>query len=176
MSRAERVPTIADEAPLTFADVVREHWIGVFRFLLHLAGNEHDAEELTQEAFLRAWQAWDRFQPDTRPKPWMLQIARNAYTDLHRRRRKLRSRSLSEDQPSSQRDPGRNLEVIEESARIRVALQDLSELTRSVFLLRVEGEMSFAEIGAALKTSEESARWHMHQARAKLMARLGRSE
>ena len=176
MSSAEQAPKIIDEAASTFADVAREHWTSVFRFLVHLAGNEHDAEELTQEAFLRAWQAWHRFQPGTRPKAWLLQIARNAYTDLYRRKQKLRLRLLSDDQPSAQLSVGHDLEVGEESVQIRLALQSLSELTRSVFLLRVEGEMSFADIGVALKTSEEAARWHMHQARAKLVAKIGRPE
>ncbi|OWK46418.1 hypothetical protein FRUB_00117 [Fimbriiglobus ruber] len=42
-----------------------------------------------------------------------------------------------------------------------------------MFLMRVEGELSFADVAAALDTTEEAARWHMHQARTKLQKRLG---
>ncbi|WP_088251649.1 sigma factor-like helix-turn-helix DNA-binding protein [Fimbriiglobus ruber] len=49
----------------------------------------------------------------------------------------------------------------------------MSETTRLVFLMRVEGELSFADVAAALDTTEEAARWHMHQARTKLQKRLG---
>ena len=55
---------------------------------------------------------------------------------------------------------------------MRAAIQELPETARLVFLLRVDGELSFAEIAAELSTSEEAARWHMHQARTKLLARM----
>ena len=59
---------------------------------------------------------------------------------------------------------------------MRKALTELPETARLVFLLRVEGELSFAEIAGELGTSEEAARWHMHQARTKLLARFGPKE
>ena len=161
-----------DPEPLSFAAVVRDHWESVFRLLAHLAGNDHDAEELTQETFLRAWQGWARVQPDTRPRAWLLQIARNAYLDLYRRRQKVRFRALADDRPAAGCDPTHGPEVNEEAAAVRVAIQELPETARLVFLLRVEGELSFAEIARELDTSEEAARWHMHQARTKLLARM----
>ncbi|HEX3151844.1 MAG TPA: sigma-70 family RNA polymerase sigma factor [Gemmataceae bacterium] len=162
----------SDSEPLTFDRVVQEHWVAVFRLLAHLAGNDHDAEELTQEAFLRAWQGWAKVQPDTRPRAWLLKIARNAYLDLYRRRQKVKFKALAEDRPGSGSDPSHGPEVSEEAAAVRAALQELPETGRLVFLLRVEGELSFAEIATELNTSEEAARWHMHQARMKLLARM----
>jgi RNA polymerase sigma-70 factor (ECF subfamily) len=161
-----------DPEPPPFAEVVRDHWVAVFRLLRHLAGDDHDAEELTQEAFLRAWQGWTKARPDTRPRAWLLKIARNAYLDLYRRRQTIRFQGLPGDRVATAADPTRGAEVSEEAAAARAALRELPETARLVFLLRVEGELSFAEIAAELGTSEEAARWHMHQARTKLLARL----
>jgi RNA polymerase sigma factor (sigma-70 family) len=166
----------ADPEPPPFAEVVRDHWVAVFRLLAHLGGDDHDAEELTQETFLRAWQGWAKVQPGTRPRAWLMKIARNAYLDLYRRRQKVRFTGLPEDRPAASADPTRGADLTEQAAAARAALKDLPETARLVFLLRVEGELSFAEIASELGTSEEAARWHMHQARSKLLAWLSPKE
>lgn len=158
-----------------FADVVRDHWVVIFRLLAHLTGNDHDAEELTQETFLRAWQGWAKVAPGTRPRAWLFRIARNAFVDLSRRRQTVRFGPLAVDR-GSENDPGRGMETSELAAAIRAALQEIPETARLVFLMRVEGELSFAEIAAELEISEEAARWHMHQARTKLLARMTPNE
>lgn len=159
------------DSELPFSEVVREHWVPVFRLLVHLTRSEHDAEELTQETFLRAWQGWAKIQPGTHPRAWLMRIARNAFLDQYRRQQKVQFSALNEDRAGSQQDPSRGPEVREQAAAIREALQQLPETARHVFLLRVEGELSFAEIAEELGTTEEAARWHMHQARTKLLAR-----
>jgi RNA polymerase sigma-70 factor, ECF subfamily len=155
-----------------FADVVQDHWVAIFRLLAHLTGNDHDAEELTQETFLRAWQGWVKVAPGTRPRAWLFRIARNAHLDLCRRRKTVKFGPLAEHRVPSESDPAHNMEVGEQAAAIRAVLQEIPETARLVFLMRVEGELSFAEIAAELRTSEEAARWHMHQARTKLLARM----
>ena len=60
----------------------------------------------------------------------------------------------------------------EQAALARAAMGDLTELTRLVFHLRVQEDLSFREIAELAGTTEQSARWHMHQARTKLLARL----
>ena len=169
------VPLAPESDPPPFAEVVRDHWVVVFRLLRHLAGDDHDAEELTQETFLRAWQGWAKVRPDTRPRAWLLKIARNAYLDLYRRRQTVRFQGLPREWQVDG-DPTHGPEVTDQAAAARAALRDLPETARLVFLLRVEGELSFAEIAAELGTSEEAARWHMHQARTKLLARLSPTE
>jgi RNA polymerase sigma-70 factor (ECF subfamily) len=159
-----------------FADVVRDEWVVIFRLLSHLTGNDHDAEELTQETFLRAWQGWSKLVPGTRPRAWLIRIARNAHLDLCRRRQTVKFGPLADDRIPAESDPTRGIEVSEQAAAIRMALQEIPETARLVFLMRVEGELSFAEIAAELGTSEEAARWHMHQARMKLLARMSPKE
>lgn len=67
------------------------------------------------------------------------------------------------------------LELAEEGQLVRVAVQELTELTRLVFHLRVSEELSFKEIAQIADITEVAARQHMHQARAKLLKRLSES-
>jgi RNA polymerase sigma-70 factor (ECF subfamily) len=159
--------------PAPFAEVVNAHWNAVYRLLWTMTGNRHDTEDLTQETFLRALKRLDSFTPGTRMRAWLLRIASNAFLDLHRKRRRSDYQPLSESIPGGEPRPERKLEAAEQNALLRAALEDLSETTRLVFHLRTQEELSFKEIGEMAGVSEEAARWHMHQARTKLTARLG---
>jgi len=160
------------DPPAGFADLVRDHWEPVFRYLMSHARRTHDAEELTQETFLRALNHLADRDPDSRPRAWLLRIARNLFLDAARRRQTVAFGPLGDRDPGGELPPDRAAEVADDAAKVRAALAELTELPRSVFLLRVEGELSFAEIAATVGISEEAARWHMHQARAKLAAKL----
>ena len=69
------------DPPEGFAELVREHWEPVFRYLMHQVRRLHDAEELTQETFLRALSHWEQREPETRPRAWLICIARNLFLD-----------------------------------------------------------------------------------------------
>ena len=55
------------------------HLDAVYRFALRLTGSPTEAEDLTQETFLRAWRAWEQYTPGTRAKSWLFTICRNAF-------------------------------------------------------------------------------------------------
>jgi RNA polymerase sigma-70 factor (ECF subfamily) len=160
-------------AEVPFAAVVNEHWTAVYRLLYSLTGNPHDTEDLTQETFLRALKRLDTFRPGTRMRAWLLRIASNAFFDLCRKRQRLPIDPLSEDPPGSAPPPGHAQETAEQCDLVKAALEELSELTRLVFHLRVQEDLSFREIAELAGTSEQAARWHMHHARTKLLQRLG---
>ena len=63
--------------------------------------------------------------------------------------------------------------MAERCDRLRAAMGELTELTRLVFHLRAQEDLSFREIAEIAGTTEQAARWHMHQARTKLLERLG---
>jgi RNA polymerase sigma-70 factor (ECF subfamily) len=157
------------ESP-TPADLAREHWLPVFRFVLHLTGDNHLAEELTQEAFLKALEHRQQLQPGTTPRAWLFTIARNLVRDRHRRAGIVAMEPLVVDPATT---PTANLlELADEATKLRRALATLPEVTRSVFLMRVEGELPFNEVAAALGLTSDAARWHMGQARAKLLDQM----
>lgn len=157
----------------TLQALVTSHWPAVYRTLHSLTNNHHDTEDLTQETFLRAMIHIDTLQPGSNTRAWLLRIATNAYYDVYRKRRRVQVQPLRTDLAGAQPDPGHDLEVAEECARLRSALEELSATTRLVFHLRVTEELSFRAIGTMLNLSEETARWHMHQARTRLVGVLG---
>jgi RNA polymerase sigma-70 factor (ECF subfamily) len=159
--------------PEDFEEVVEAHWTAVFRLVHSLCGNPHDSEDLTQETFLRAMRRWDSFKQGTNLRAWLLRIATNAYFDVRRKKKVLKISSLAEDVVSDEKPTELALEHAEESALARIALQELTELTRLVFHLRVTEELSFKEIAELAGVTEVAARQHMHQARMKLLRRFG---
>ncbi len=171
---------MADEKPgwkaaarVDFTAVVNENWNAVFRLVCSLGGDVHEAEDLTQETFVRAMDRIAAFEPGTNMRAWLLRIATNAYFDEQRRRKRAKKQPLNDDVAGQERSPTDNLETAEQAALARAAMEELTELTRLVFHLRVQEDLSFREIAEMAGTTEQAARWHMHQARTKLMARLG---
>ena len=148
-----------------------EHWDAVFAMLYRLCGNRHEAEDLTQETFLRAGSRHASFEGGTNIRAWLMRIAVNAHVDGRRRRRVART-DLLEDAPSPVPDPGDRVAGDELARAIEAALTELPETARIVFLLRTRESMSFAEIAVVIETSEATARWHMLQARRELLKRL----
>jgi RNA polymerase sigma-70 factor (ECF subfamily) len=170
----ERSSGKLDPDQASFAGVVNEHWTAVYRLLYCLAGNAHDAEDLAQETFLRALRNLGSFTPGSNMRSWLLRIATNAFYDVQRQRKRRRTESLAEELPDRSTPVGRGLEVAEQADLVRLAMQHLSETTRTVFHLRATEDLPFREIGSLLGLSEEAARWHMHQARVTLLKKLGR--
>lgn len=156
-----------------FADVVRDYWPAVYRLMHSMAGDRHAAEDLTQEAFTRALARWTSFRSGTNLRAWLLRIATNAYLDDRRRRKRSRVEPLGDEPRDRERPAGQRLETAERADAVRAGLQTLTDLTRLVFHLRVAEDLSFREIAELAGTTEQSARWHMHQARTKLLDLLG---
>lgn len=163
------------EPPENFDEVVEVHWTAVYRLLYSLSGNPHDSEDLTQETFLRAMRRWDSFQKGTNLRAWLLRIGTNAFFDVKRKRKTLKISSLSEDIVSDEKAVENSLELQEESELVRLAVLELTELTRLVFHLRVTEDLAFKAIAELAGITEVAARQHMHQARYKLLRRLSES-
>jgi RNA polymerase sigma-70 factor (ECF subfamily) len=162
----------AAEPPDNFDEVVETHWTAVYRLLYSLSGNPHDSEDLTQETFLRAMRRWDTFQKGTNLRAWLLRIGTNAYFDVKRKKKTLKINALSEDILCDDKAVDHSLEMREESELVRLAVLELTELTRLVFHLRVTEDLSFRTIAEMAGITEVAARQHMHQARFKLLRRL----
>jgi RNA polymerase sigma-70 factor (ECF subfamily) len=145
----------------------------VYRLVFSLTGSSHDTEDLTQETFLRAIKRWETFKQGTNLRAWLLRIATNAFFDVERKKQTLKIAPLSEEVQSPEKSAETLLVLAEQSKLVRLAVQDLTELTRLVFHLRVTEELAFKEIADIAGITEVAARQHMHLARAKLLKRLG---
>jgi RNA polymerase sigma-70 factor (ECF subfamily) len=154
---------------------VAQHWERTYNLLYRLTMNRHDAEELTQETFLRAMERRSSFKTGSNLKAWLLRIVTNAFLDGRRRKKVMKIEPLSEtslEVPENGRPAGQGLEDRELYAGIEAAIAELPETARVVFLLRSQQDLSFREIAETIGTSEETARWHMMQARKQLMSKL----
>ena len=155
---------------LGFDEMVERHWESVYRLVYHLCGsNAHDAQDLAQETFLKAMSARASFKEGTNLRAWLLRIASNAFLDFRRRKKTARATPLEIEPPVTPRDAAADSEVM---AMLNHAISELDETQRTVFLLRTREDCSFREIAEILETSEETARWHMMQARRRLMSKL----
>ena len=155
---------------LAFDSLVDQHWEAVYRLVYHLCGrNVHDAQDLAQETFLKAIANRGSFRPGTNLKAWLLRIASNAFLDQRRRRKTAKATPLEAEPAVNAADAA---EGDERMQMIGTAIQQLDDVQRTVFMLRTQEDLSFREIAGMLDTTEETARWHMLQARRRLMKML----
>jgi RNA polymerase sigma-70 factor (ECF subfamily) len=152
--------------------MVVEHWAGVYRLMYRLTSNSHDAEDLTQQAFLQAVEKLDQFQPGTNMRSWLLRIATNCFLDNRRRRRPTPMETHALDLGHAAPTHEAELERSELAGELQQALLTLPENQRVIFLLRSTEDVSFREIGELLGMTEVTARWHMLQARTRLLELL----
>ena len=155
-----------------FAVLVERYWDRLYRWLFQLTHDSHAAEDLTQETFLKAYSAINRFQAGTNFRAWLFRIGHNNFVNLHRSKTANQRQAMPADVPTQQDGP------IEETLS-REALQELARAVarlpaefRTAFLLRVDEGMSFRSIAAVLGVTEETARWRVFKARQKLLQTL----
>ena len=149
---------------MSFHELWKKYAHDVYRFSLSLCGNPSMAEDLTSEAFLRAWVAKDRILALT-VKAYLLSIARNLY--LHEIRKHGRDDAVDPGLPA----PGSPVRAAEEREQLRLALEGmllLPEIDRAALLLRVQHDLSYEDIGAALGLPVSTARVKVHRARLRL--------
>lgn len=142
-----------------FRAVVEMYGQRLYRLAYRMTANPHDAEDLVQETFLRAYRSRHRFQARACVGTWLHRICTNAALDHLRRHRTqpqpapggdAADSGLAELLPSRQASPERLLLSQEVSARIRSALNLLTPLERAAFVLRHYEQLSIEEIGAIL--------------------------
>ena len=150
-----------------FEKLYETYYMRVYSYVMTLAGKQHMAEEITQEAFYKAFTAKSAFRGESNEVTWLCAIARNLFLDEMRRQSKSTETDLD-----ANADSGINIESEVEdrdaSYRIHQALQELEEPYRRVFELRIFGELSFREIGDICEKTENWARVTYHRAKLKL--------
>jgi RNA polymerase sigma-70 factor (ECF subfamily) len=142
-----------------FRRLVERHSRVVFRLAFRMLGNEHDAEDAVQEAFLKAHRALPEFEARSRFSSWLHRITVNCSYDVLRRRARRAEDPL--ETPDDDEAPSTELRALgplqdrllfgkELDRRMRVALARLSDLERSVFLLRHHEGLPLRDIGDAM--------------------------
>ena len=158
----------------SWSELVAQHGDRVYRLAYRLCGNAHDAEDITQEAFIRVFRSLDRYKPGTF-EGWMHRIVTNLFLDSARRRGRIRFEALPED---AERVPGRERspeQVISEETFdpvLQTALANLSPEYRAAVVLSDIEDLSYEEVGRILGVKMGTVRSRIHRGRAALRAEL----
>ena len=146
------------------------YYMKIYSYVMTLAKNQDDAEEITQKAFFRAMTTGKKHRGDSGELTWLCAIAKNLFLDEMRARSRVGE--LETDEVSSDTNIESAL-VNEDSAfRIHQVLHNLDEPYKEVFGLRVFGELSFKKIGLLFGKTENWARVTHHRARLKIQERM----
>jgi RNA polymerase sigma-70 factor (ECF subfamily) len=165
--RAQRGDTAA------FDSLVRRHLTRAFTIAFRVVGNRHDAEDVVQDAFIRALRYLRGFDARQPFAPWLHRLVVNTALDARARRAREATEPEREDVVSPAASPHLALERQEVRDRFAIALSALSPRQRLILArFEVDGQ-STAEIALELGIAPETVRWHLHQARHALRAPLG---
>jgi RNA polymerase sigma-70 factor (ECF subfamily) len=152
----------------------------LLRYLERLVRDAATAEELVQEAFVRVHRAREQYRPEARFSTWLYRIATHlAWNELRRPRRRARHESVDAEAAAPIAAPGAPVDEVVHarrvSAQVETALAALPERQRAaLWLAAVEGQ-SYAEVAAALATSEVAVKALVHRARSALADALAES-
>jgi len=162
-----------------FRELVERHSRDAFRLAYRITGNEHDAEDVVQESFLRAYRQLGRFESRANFGTWLYHIVANCSIDLIRARRahgaEGRGIALEEatNEPAThQPDPERLAGSAQIQARVAAAMAELSPMERAAFTLRHYEGRSIAEIEGILGLKTSAAKHGVFRAVRKLRTAL----
>lgn len=162
-----------------FETVVAAHHGEIFRYLLRVTSRSGDADDLSQETFLRAYRAWDGLSADANVRAWLFTIAtnlaKNHFRSESRRRRAYAgvSDTRTDVDPASPEEERRYRET---RALLERVVDGLPLKQRLAFVLRKLHDLEYDAIGRSLACSPESARAHVFQALKKIRVSLNGHE
>lgn len=157
-----------------FTSLVRRHQRALHRFLQRMVGSPDDALELTQETFVRAWQALPQWLPDAKFSTWLFRIGSNAALDALRRRAAVEFVPIEDafEAVHQGAGPERQVQLRQEVRQLEAALSRLSPEHRQILLLREVEDMGYQEIAQVLSVSEGTVKSRLARARTALIERL----
>jgi RNA polymerase sigma-70 factor (ECF subfamily) len=174
--------------PVRFETLIERYHDEIYRYLWRMLGpatatdrtdRAIEAQDLTQEVFVRAYRAFGRLRRDSHHRAWLYKIATNcAYTALKRGRRHAAANVPLEDQAhlltgGADASPDRQLLLTETSARLRGAILALPPQQQAAVIMRHLQDLPYAEIAQALDCSQDSARANVYQGLRRLRQVLG---
>ncbi len=165
-----------------FGLLVRRHQKRIFRLSVHLTKSATEAEDITQDTFVRAYQALSRFDGRSEPFTWLYRIAVNLSLN-HLRQRKSRkvdhtdddpriAAMLSETRPGMQADPASAADQRKLAEALCAGVDALSETLRTTLVLVSIDGLSHEQAAEVLGCPVGTIAWRVHEARRKLRASL----
>ena len=153
---------------------VEQYGQKVYAFACYSLRGGQDADDVTQEVFIKLWQHWRKVDPD-KVMAWLMRVTRNAVVDHIRKQRLAQSRCDDRIEPDAQpgiQPGGVDQGEVRDRERLREALlesiQALDEPFRSLLIMRDIQGMRYADIQGALEMSESQVKVYLHRGRRRL--------
>jgi len=179
MSDEEVVARVRAGDVASFEHLMRRHNPRVYRAVRSVLRNDGEAEDVMQDAFVRAYEHLDEFEGRARFSTWLTRIAVHEALARVRRGKRLVPLDAYEEQPvmatGPEVGPEQRFSDVEMRSVLESAVANLPEDFRTVFVLRAVEGMSGAETAECLGISEETVKTRLHRARGRLRRVLGRS-
>lgn len=160
-----------------FGELYTFHLDRIYRYIFYKVGNAMEAEDLTEQVFLKAWQAIEGYRHERYPfSSWLYRIAHNLVIDYYRTRKDVEPLdSVSFTLANEALSPEEILIKKAEVVRLREAIARLPEAQQRLLLLRFIGGLSHAQVAQIIGKSEGAVRVMQHRALATLRDILGGS-
>jgi RNA polymerase sigma-70 factor (ECF subfamily) len=176
MDQAELVAAATAGDSRAFEELVRATYTDVYALAYRLTGNEEDARDVVQEAYLRAYKGLKRFRGDAQFSTWMYRITANCASTAMTKGKKHRHEVLEDEAPLADVRPEHDPEAAGDAELLRVrlndALEELPPRLRAVVVLRDMYDLPHQAIADELGITEAAAKVRLHRARRRLRERL----
>lgn len=143
-----------------FSELLNFYLKPVFNFVYRVCGNTKDAEDITQEVFIKLWKNINKYKPEKNFKAWLFSIARNTTIDWLRKRKNINFSEIENEEGEnylfdSVEDiapwPDELVAKAENSGMIEELVSKLSFIYKEVIVLRYKNQLTFEEIGKIIK-------------------------
>jgi RNA polymerase sigma-70 factor, ECF subfamily len=159
-----------------FEELVRATYTDVYALAYRLTGNEEDARDVVQEAYLRAYKGLKRFRGEAQFSTWLCRITANCASTAMTKGKKHRHEVLEDEAPLADVKPEHDPEAAGDAellrSRLNAALEELPPRLRAVVVLRDMYDLPHQAIADELGITEAAAKVRLHRARRRLRERL----
>ncbi len=172
VEESELIAAAQDGERDAFDELVRATFVDTYTLARRLTGNEEDAADVTQDAYLRAWRAMPKFRAEAKFSTWMYRITANAAATLTDKRRRHRAEPLDEARDAADESAGMQpadvVERLDATNVLSAALDELPAKLRAVVLLKDVYDLPHEEIAQELGISVSAAKVRLHRGRKRL--------
>ena len=155
-----------------YRQAIDQHRQRVFSFARYSLRGKEDAEDVTQEVFIKLWQHWQKID-HSKLGGWLMRVAHNAVIDHVRKNKSLRGQVddyADVGQQATHEDAAKRLDEEGFKQQLMTAIKALDDPFRSIIIMRDVQGLSYADIQQSLDMSESQVKVYLHRGRRKLRA------
>lgn len=157
-----------------FGELYDQYLPAIYRFIVIKVGNKADAEDISHQVFLNAWQKMPKYKHQGFPfSSWLYRIAHNAVIDFYRTsKHHIDIDSVPEDSFSETPETDKKIDDLMQTRIVKDAIKELNEDEQNVIIMKFVNELSNKEIAASLEKSEGAVRVMQHRALKQLKTKI----